>query len=159
MAGISIGEIAGRVGIEPSTIRYYESIGLMPPPPRVNGRRSYPDDTLKRLALIRAAKAVGFTIAEIQTLMSAWESQGRSPREWPRFVTAKIAEMDATIARARKMRKALASVLECRCWDDFAMPLDTFIASLAVTDSEPREGAASIAITHHRLRRRRARGA
>ena len=155
MPGFSIGQVARRVGVEPSTIRYYEDIGLMPRPARTNGRRLYSDDTLKRLALIRAAKAVGFTIVEIQTLFSAWETQGRSPREWPRFVEEKIAEMDAAIARARQMRKVLAAVLECRCWDDFTMPLDSFIASVAVTGPSARPGGAPVVLLPEEARKRR----
>ncbi len=72
----------------------------------------------------RAAKAVGFTMAGIHTLMSAGESQGRSPKEWPLFVRKKIDERETTIIRAVKMKKVLPSVLACRCWDDFTMPLD-----------------------------------
>jgi MerR family redox-sensitive transcriptional activator SoxR len=154
VTGFSIGEIARRMGVEPSTIRYYEEIGLMPHPARINGRRRYLDDTVKRLALIRAAKEVGFSIAEIQTLMAAWQSQGRIPREWPHFIERKIAEMDATIVRARKMRQVLASVLECRCWDDIAMPLDSFISSLAVVEHSPRKGAGSAHRTYGRPRKR-----
>jgi MerR family transcriptional regulator, redox-sensitive transcriptional activator SoxR len=133
MAGFSIGDVARRVGVEPSTVRYYEKIGLLPDAPRLNGRRVYGEDTVKRLSLIRAVKAVGFTMEEISTLMSAWETQGRSPREWPQFVQKKIDEMEATIRRARKVKKVLTSVLACTCWDDFIMPLDSFISSLSVT--------------------------
>jgi len=134
MTDFSIGQLASRAGVEASTVRYYERIGLLPPPRRTNGRRLYGEESFKQLALIRATKEVGFTIAEIQTLISAWESQGRSPREWPRFVRSKIAEMDATIARARAMKRVLSSVLACKCWDDLAIPFSAFVAAFTAPD-------------------------
>jgi len=148
--GVSIGEIARRVGVEASTIRYYEGIGLLPPAARVNGRRTYGADTLKRLALIRATKEVGFTIREIHTLIAAWETQGRLPKEWLQFARSKIAEMDAAIARARGVKRILSSVLACKCWDGITVPLDSFVDSLVITSPLHGKGLPSMQIARRR---------
>ena len=51
-----------------STLRYYESIGLLPAPQRVSGRRRYDAGVLQRLEIIRTAQQAGFTLAELRVL-------------------------------------------------------------------------------------------
>ena len=68
MSSLSIGEVAAKVGVQPSTLRYYERAGVLPEPERVSGRRRYSQDVLKRLAIIQLAQQSGFTLAEIRTL-------------------------------------------------------------------------------------------
>ncbi len=66
----SIGEMARRAGVRPTTLRYYEAIGLLPSPVRApNGYRLYPPATLDVLRFIRAAKAAGFTLAELREVL------------------------------------------------------------------------------------------
>ena len=137
MTTFSISQIAQRAGIETSTIRYYERIGLLPRPQRKNGRRVYEEDVLKWLALIKITKAAGFTIAEIQTLTAMWEAEGRSPKNWRKFVEQKLTETEALISDALRTKEILSSALACGCWDNYTIPLDTFInqVSLDVPDS------------------------
>ncbi len=133
---ITIGEVAQRAHVETSTIRYYERIGLLPRPERVNGRRVYQETVLKRLALIKATKAAGFTIVEIQTLITTWEAEGRSPTDWRNFVERKLAETEAIIQQARQMQEILNSALACGCWDDIMMSLDSFIETTTLPASQ-----------------------
>src|SRR6266699_3609691 len=79
MAGMSIGEVARKMGLRSSAIRYYERLGLIPKAPRLSGRRCYDDRVLERLAMVRFAKHVGFSIAEIKVLLRGVE--GRPPPE------------------------------------------------------------------------------
>ena len=65
MDDLAIGDVARRAGIRPSALRYYESIGLLPQPRRVNGRRRYDESTVRMLKLIQLAQGAGFTVAEI----------------------------------------------------------------------------------------------
>ena len=63
MKKLSIGKIAREAGIQVGTVRYYESIGLLPDPPRSSsGYRKYPENTVVRLRFIRRAKELGFTL-------------------------------------------------------------------------------------------------
>ena len=68
MEELTIGEVARQAGIRPSALRYYESIGLLPVPRRVNGRRRYDPAIVQQLTVLQVARQAGFTIAEIQTL-------------------------------------------------------------------------------------------
>jgi DNA-binding transcriptional MerR regulator len=66
MKSYSIGEAARHSGVKVPTIRYYESIGLLPAPPRAdNDRRIFDHAALERLAFIRHARSMGFEINEI----------------------------------------------------------------------------------------------
>lgn len=71
MEDLSIGEVARRAGIQPSALRYYESIGLMPAPRRVSGRRRYDESAVRMLKIVQLAQSAGFSIAEIQVLLTA----------------------------------------------------------------------------------------
>ena len=124
----TIGDIANQAGIETSTIRYYERVGLLPRPKRVNGRRVYQADVLNRLALIKATKAAGFTLAEIHKLSVIWEAEGHLPTDWRQFVEQKLAETEAVIRQAQQMQTILNAALACGCWDGYTMPLDSFVA-------------------------------
>ncbi|WP_062300144.1 heavy metal-responsive transcriptional regulator [Demequina maris] len=62
---MKIGELASRGGVTAKTVRYYESIGLLPAPDRrSNGYREYDEDALERLRFVRDAQASGLTLAE-----------------------------------------------------------------------------------------------
>lgn len=132
MATFSISEIAQQAGVETSTIRYYERIGLLPRPKRVNSRRVYEEDVLKWLALIKSTKAAGFSISEIQTLITLWKTEGRSPKDWRVFVERKLKETEALIDEALRTRKILDSALACGCWDEYEMPLEAFVSSFDI---------------------------
>jgi DNA-binding transcriptional MerR regulator len=74
-----IGKLAERSGVEPTTIRYYEQIELMPPPSRrESGYRDYGEEATVRLAFIRAAQSVGLTLGEIREVL-AFRDRGEAP--------------------------------------------------------------------------------
>jgi MerR family redox-sensitive transcriptional activator SoxR len=113
----SIGDVAARAGVEPSAIRYYESLGLLPRPQRVGGKRRYDSDVLDRLALIGLAKDAGFTMGEIKQLVSETTPTAVPAEKWKLLATRKLAELDESAARIRRMRRVLRSALECGCVD------------------------------------------
>jgi MerR family transcriptional regulator, redox-sensitive transcriptional activator SoxR len=112
---LTIGEIARRAGIRTSALRYYESIGLLPMPSRVNGRRRYDASTVGMLAVIRLAQQAGFTVAEIQTLLHGFTPETPPAVRWRPLAQAKLAELDEVIARAQQMKAILATGLNCGC--------------------------------------------
>ena len=64
------GAVAARTGVNIETVRYYERIGLLPPPPRTaGGHRIYGEELLKRLTFIRRSRDLGFTLDEIRGLL------------------------------------------------------------------------------------------
>src|SRR5215813_5372550 len=114
MPGMSIGEVARIMGLRPSAIRYYERLGLIPKVPRLSGRRRYDGRVLERLAMVRFAQHVGFSIAEIKVLLNGVE--GRPPTErWRKLAAEKVAQVDAFVTQARSVRKLLSETLEFRC--------------------------------------------
>ena len=64
MKSLGIGQVAERVGIATSAIRYYEAEGLLPRAERRSGRRVYDESVIERLAIIHLAKGAGFTVAD-----------------------------------------------------------------------------------------------
>src|SRR6266498_908598 len=114
MAGMSIGEVARKMGLRSSAIRYYERLGLIPKVPRVSGRRRYDERVLERLAMVRFAKHVGFSVAEIKVLLSGVE--GRPPTErWRKLAAEKVAQVDQFVAQARSIRNLLSETLDFQC--------------------------------------------
>ena len=112
---ITIGEVAKQAGIQASALRYYESIGLIPAPSRVNGRRQFDAAVLQRLAVIQLAKNAGFTIAEIQTLLHGFEPDTPPSARWRALAVEKLSEVDALIRRAEAMKQLLQAGLDCGC--------------------------------------------
>lgn len=65
-----IGELASHAGLSPMTVRYYESIGLLPEPERrANGYRTYQADSIDRLRFIKDAQATGLSLAEVGLIL------------------------------------------------------------------------------------------
>jgi MerR family transcriptional regulator, redox-sensitive transcriptional activator SoxR len=116
MREMAIGEIARRAGIQTSAIRYYESVGLLPPPRRTaNGRRRYDASVLPRLALIQQARQAGFHIADLQVLLTGFPADTPPSARWQRMATEKIEEMDALIARSQAVKAWLTDAMKCQC--------------------------------------------
>ena len=82
MVALNIGELARKAGLQTSAVRYYESIGLMPPPPRASGWRRYDPAALDRLQVIRAAREVGFSIAEVSMLLNGFQKGTPASKRW-----------------------------------------------------------------------------
>ncbi len=76
---MTIGELAGRAGLTTKTVRYYEQVGLLPPPSRTSsGYRRYGDDDVVRLQFIGKAKRLGLSLEEIRGIL-AISAEGRDP--------------------------------------------------------------------------------
>jgi DNA-binding transcriptional MerR regulator len=74
-----IGELEGRAGVPAKTIRYYESVGVLPEPRRLeNGYRDYEVSTVARLEFIRAAQAIGLSLGEIRGVLD-FRERGQIP--------------------------------------------------------------------------------
>jgi DNA-binding transcriptional MerR regulator len=66
---MQISELAKEAGIRASAIRYYERIGLLPAPRRMNGWRFFERDALDYLTLIRFGIKTGFTLKQLRLLL------------------------------------------------------------------------------------------
>src|SRR5260370_39412165 len=101
MAELTLTAIAREAGVRPSTLRYYERIGLLPSARRVAGRRRYDVCALKRLELIAYAKRAGFRLAQIQG-----PSGKRLPREAARPPLARTSRSGRSRTGRRKCQVA-----------------------------------------------------
>jgi MerR family redox-sensitive transcriptional activator SoxR len=115
MDELTIGEVARRAGLHTSAIRYYESVGLLPPPKRVNGRRRYDVSVFQRLGLIQLIRGAGFGIGEIQTLFAAFSEDTPVPLVWQAIAAKKEVEMQAVIEQAQATKILLNRVQDCQC--------------------------------------------
>ena len=115
MAHLTIGEVSRQAGLRPSALRYYEDVGLLPPPTRVGGQRRYDATILERLAVIRLAQSAGFTVAETRTFLHGFAPDTPPPDRWRALAAAKLPEVEALIARARGMQEILEAGLRCEC--------------------------------------------
>lgn len=112
---LRITEVARRAAIRPSAIRYYESVGLLHPPLRVNGTRRYDAGILQRLAIIATAQRMGFTIAEIDTLLNGFNAETPAWARWQILARDKLPEIEALICHAQGMKRLLEASLACDC--------------------------------------------
>ena len=99
MAGLTIGKFAAAEGVGVETVRFYQRRGLLAPPARGrSGFREYSADDQWRLAFIRRARALGFSLAEIRDLLGP--AQARSTAEITAAAEQKLA---ANAARMREL--------------------------------------------------------
>ncbi len=108
-----IGEVAERAGVPAKTIRYYETIGLLPAPDRAaNGYRDYADGIIDRLAFVRAAQVCGFTLGEIRGIV-AFRNRGETPCAHVRdLIDQRAADIDRRVSELQEMRAELARLAE-----------------------------------------------
>ena len=102
-----IGALAELSGLSAQTIRYYESIDLLPEPDRTpSGYRDYTADIAERLRFIRDAQACGLTLDEVQTLLSMKDAGLATCEHTRAFLDRHIADIDAQLERLHAARAA-----------------------------------------------------
>jgi MerR family redox-sensitive transcriptional activator SoxR len=112
---LTIGEVAHRSGKTASTIRYYEEIGLVPAPERTEGRRRYPPEFLRTLAVIDTAQRAGLSLDEIRLLLEASPHDRASTERLREVAERKLPALDEAIARAEIVRGWLEDAALCHC--------------------------------------------
>jgi DNA-binding transcriptional MerR regulator len=108
---LTIGELSRRTELATSALRYYERVGLLRPDGRANGRRYYGSPSGERIAFVRLCQDAGFTLSETRALVATGMRRRRS---WIGLVGAKLAELEDSIARARRAESLLQHALACR---------------------------------------------
>jgi len=110
-----IGDIAKKFGLNPRTIRYYETIGILPKATRTeSGYRVYSDETIKRLEFILKAKTIGLKLDEIREILLLHE-KGEAPCECTKgFIRTKIIEIEDKITNLTELKEKLAELLRLK---------------------------------------------
>lgn len=111
----AIGALADAAGVKVPTIRYYESIGLLPKPQRTGtNRRLYGEDAIRRLRFIRHARELGFDIEDIQQLLALSDDPKRPCREVDAIAQRHLAEINSRIERLNALKSEVSRMIrEC----------------------------------------------
>ena len=112
---MAISDVARVFGLRTSAIRYYEQIGILPPPMRRNGQRRYDNSALFRLAVVQRARETGFTLEEICQLFFGFPPGTRPAQRWHQLSQREIAELRERMNRLKQMETLLKRMGNCRC--------------------------------------------
>lgn len=110
---MQIGEVARKVGLATSAIRFYEEAGLIPEPDRTqSGYRDYDPSVVDRLAFIRAGQTVGLTLSQLGDVLKI-RDVGDSPcRHVTHLIDVRIGEIDDRMKDLLRLRKDLVALAE-----------------------------------------------
>ena len=107
-----IGEVARRLNIPSSTIRYYEKIGIMPEPPRSEaGYRLYDEEHYQRLLFIRRSRELGFTLEEIRGLLDLVGEGEYTCAEVRDRTSEHLVEVEAKIRDLKRIQRSLKAMI------------------------------------------------
>jgi Cu(I)-responsive transcriptional regulator len=114
---LRIGDLARVTSTKVETIRYYEQMGLLPAPARTGGNyRVYSAEHLGRLSFIRRARHLGFTLEQIQELLSLSDQKRQSCEAVDVIARQHLAVVDRKIHDLTALRAELNSLIEqCEC--------------------------------------------
>jgi MerR family mercuric resistance operon transcriptional regulator len=105
------GALAARSGCNIETIRYYEQIGILPPPPRsLGGHRLYGQDLIKRLTFIRRSRELGFTLEEIRELLRLVDGSNYTCAQVEKLAREHAQDIRRKIADLKKLQSVLLAM-------------------------------------------------
>ena len=108
---IGIGEMSRQTGVGIETIRYFEKIGMMPPPGRSEGgNRQYNNDHLQRLFFINRCRQIGFSQNEIKALLLMVDAKDITCSEVHNITVEHIRDIKKKIRDLRKLEKVLTKM-------------------------------------------------
>jgi len=109
------GQVAERAGVNVETLRYYERRGLIAAPSRsLGGHRTYSDDTVALLRVIKSAQRLGFTLDEVAELLET-SSRAHPTADLRTRAVAKIDEIEQKMSDLATIRASLQQVVDARC--------------------------------------------
>jgi MerR family mercuric resistance operon transcriptional regulator len=112
---LPIGELSKRSGVNIETIRYYERVKVLAPPPRTDsGRRVYHSTDLRILVFIRRSRQLGFSLDEIRTLLRLGGPEKASCREVREIAAHHLEDIRARLVDLKKLERLLAKTVS-RC--------------------------------------------
>ncbi len=112
---VAIGGLSRLTGVKIETIRYYERIKMLPPPPRTaSGRRVYGSHEARILAFIRRSRELGFSLDEIRALLRPGGPERASCREVREIAARHLEDIRAKLGDLRKLERLLAKTV-ARC--------------------------------------------
>jgi DNA-binding transcriptional MerR regulator len=102
---MKIGEVAKVSGVTVDTVRFYERVGVLPPPARTDsGYRDFDPSTVERIRLTRALQAIGFTLADAVDALAAHDAGGATCESERWRLQAALDRVDAKLADLNSLR-------------------------------------------------------
>lgn len=112
-ADMSIGALSRLTGVKVTTIRFYESVGLMPAPPRSEGdRRLYGSEHQRRLAFIKHARDLGFEMDDIRTLLELADRPDMPCGQADTIARSHLAAVEEKVASLKLLRDELLRMID-----------------------------------------------
>lgn len=109
---MTIGMLGRATDTKVETIRYYEKIGLLPPPERSGGNyRSYGEAELGRLSFIRRARQLGFSLDQVHALLELSDDRGRDCATVDTLARGHVTEVERKIADLAALQRELAAMI------------------------------------------------
>lgn len=109
----NIGEASAATGVSAKMIRHYESAGIIPRPGRTfAGYRLYADADLERLRFIRQSRLLGFSVAQIETLLMLMKAGDRTSAQVKQVAQAHAAELQVRIDQMQTMHRTLTRLAD-----------------------------------------------
>lgn len=115
---MNVGTAARRTGLPAKTIRYYEEIGLISPGRAGNGYRDYTGDDIHRLAFLRRARNLGFSIEDCRQLMALYRDRSRASQDVRAIASAHVAAIEEKVRELQSMRATLQKLIHACHGDD-----------------------------------------
>ncbi len=112
---MNVRDAALRSGLPPKTVRYYDEIGLVVPDRRRNGYRDYDDQAVQKLAFLKRARQLGFSIEDCRRLLSLYEDKARASADVKELAEQHLLEIDKRLDELKHLRKTLSDLVDtCR---------------------------------------------
>lgn len=116
MSSMLIGRLAKATGVKVPTIRFYEQIGLLPEPERsASDRRMYRERDQRRLAFIKHARQLGFSIEAIRDLLDLSDHPDRPCDDANRLAAEQLQDVEAKIRQLQALQEELRRMVEASC--------------------------------------------
>lgn len=137
---VAIGAAAQRAGVSARMVRHYETLGLLPPVARTDsGYRQYTQADVHALRFVRRARDLGFSMAEIATLLGLWQDKARASSQVKQVAQAHIDDLSRRIADMQAMQRTLQQLVQC-CHGD-ARPDCPILDNLGGLGETPPQGS------------------
>ena len=110
---VNIGTLAHSTGLTTKTIRYYESIGVLPEPPRkANGYRSYDSGSIDRIGFIRDAQVAGLSLIEIQMILELRDEGESTCRHVIASLETHMIDLDRQMQDLERTKVRLGQIID-----------------------------------------------
>lgn len=108
---MNVRDASERTGLPSKTIRYYDDIGLVVADRRNNGYRDYGDQAIQKLAFLKRARQLGFSLDDCRQLLSLYEDTARESADVKSLAESHLAEVDVRLTELKHLRDTLAHLI------------------------------------------------